>query len=55
MKNPNFTDKELELIREIAIRLFLDNAANGKTPEKFQLQIISEAVLAYLKSKGRIK
>ena len=49
MKNPNFTVKELDTIRQIAIQLYTDTDPDGKATMNYRFQIIAEATYVYLR------
>lgn len=55
MKQKAFSDKDLRVIREIAISIYLDADPDGKVPSEFQLQVIAEATLKFLKHLSKIK
>lgn len=55
MKNPNFTDKELDVIRQIAIQLYTDTDPDGKGPGDYKFQVIAEATYVYLKRMDKLK
>jgi len=55
MNNPNFSDKDLKIIREIAIRLYNDTNPNGLKPMDYNFQITAEATYVYLKRMGMLK
>jgi hypothetical protein len=55
MKNANFTEKDLAVIKEIAIRLYLDSDPDGKSPEKYNFQVTAEATMIFLKRTDRLK
>lgn len=55
MNKPNFTDKELDTIRQIAIQLYNDTNPDGKETMHYRFQVIAEATYVYLKRTDRLK
>lgn len=55
MNNPFFSDKDLDIIRQIAIKLFLDTNPDGKIPDAYKLQMVAEATVSFLKRTDRLK
>jgi hypothetical protein len=55
MQNPNFSEKELDTIRQIAIQLYNDTDPDGKTTMDYRLQVIAEATYVYLKRMDKLK
>ena len=49
MNNPNFSEKELDIIRQIAIQLYNDTDPDGKDTMNYRFQIIAEATYVYLR------
>jgi hypothetical protein len=50
-----FTQKELDQIREIAIKGYVTEPRNDATQETLRLKMIVEATYKFLKQKGLIK
>ena len=55
MNNPNFSEKELDIIRQIAIQLYNDTDPDGKDTMNYRFQIIAEATYVYLKRMDMLK
>lgn len=55
MGKKTFTRKELDEIRDIAIRLYVNDGTFGTTQDTLRFQVIAEATFTYLKGKGLIK
>lgn len=55
MKHPNFSEKELDTIRQIAIQLYTDTDPDGNEPDRYRFQLIAEATYVYLKRMDKLK
>lgn len=55
MNNPNFSEKELDVIRQIAIQLYNDTDPDGKATMNYRFQVIAEATYVYLKRMDMLK
>jgi hypothetical protein len=55
VNNPNFSEKELDVIRQIAIQLYNDTDHDGKATMNYRFQVIAEATYVYLKRMDMLK
>jgi len=55
MNNPNFSQKDLDVIRQIAIQLYTDTNPEGLTQSDYRLQVIAEATYVFLKRIDKLK
>ena len=55
MPKAEFTPKELDQIRDIAIRLYATENPDGTFQDAFKFRMIAEATYSFLKGKGLIK
>jgi hypothetical protein len=55
MNNPNFSQKDLDTIRQIAIQLYQDVSPDGRGQADFRFQVIAEATYVFLKHLNKLK
>lgn len=55
MSNGEFTKKELDEIRDMAIRMYVTDNTYGLTQDTLRIRVIAEATYRLLKQKGKIK
>jgi hypothetical protein len=55
VSNGEFTKKELDEIRDMAIRMYVTDNNYGLTQDTLRIRVIAEATYRLLKQKGKIK
>jgi hypothetical protein len=55
MKHSYFSDKDLKVIRDIAVQLYLDTEPGGKIPLEYNFQCAVEATRIYLARMDKMK